>query len=278
MTPPRRALVACALALAGVAMLAALLLLPRDGAARTDRWQALRDAPLERTEVAAVRIGCFVYSGWLRTTSSATPAAGCATTWARPLEGYAICLWRSLTHRGAYLAGVGPRGYPRLSIRPARSCARTRRAIAAAPSASRCTRGAARRRRDHLLARGQHSASLRSLECTLASDADSDRACSGCPHHTAESRGLALTSCRRDFAISPRWSVRPPAATGAGPPGHALAGSPRSAGRERIVFFAASSSPRGHDDRLVELSIRAAGAVMRCPTCAPLHASRRGLA
>jgi N-acetylneuraminic acid mutarotase len=76
MTPPRRALVACALAIAGVAMLAALLLLPRDGAARTDRWQALRDAPLERTEVAAVRIGRFVYVlGGFESTSSVTTAA-----------------------------------------------------------------------------------------------------------------------------------------------------------------------------------------------------------
>jgi N-acetylneuraminic acid mutarotase len=39
----------------------AILLLPRDGGARQDRWTPLTPAQLERTEVAAARIGRFVY-------------------------------------------------------------------------------------------------------------------------------------------------------------------------------------------------------------------------
>jgi N-acetylneuraminic acid mutarotase len=76
MTPPRRALIACAVALAGVSMLAVLLVLPRDGAARADRWQALRPAPLERTEVAAARVGRFVYVvGGFESASAGTTGA-----------------------------------------------------------------------------------------------------------------------------------------------------------------------------------------------------------
>jgi N-acetylneuraminic acid mutarotase len=57
--PAARALLAGGLAIA--LGLAAVLLLPRDGGARQDRWTPLRPAKLERTEVAAARIGRFVY-------------------------------------------------------------------------------------------------------------------------------------------------------------------------------------------------------------------------
>jgi N-acetylneuraminic acid mutarotase len=54
----RRAPFAVAIALVAVA---AVLLLPRDGGAREDRWSALPTATLERSEVAAARIGRFIY-------------------------------------------------------------------------------------------------------------------------------------------------------------------------------------------------------------------------
>lgn len=57
----RRALFACALALVSATAVAGLLVLAGDGAAGTERWRALREAPLERTEVAAARVGGFVY-------------------------------------------------------------------------------------------------------------------------------------------------------------------------------------------------------------------------
>ncbi len=59
MRAPSRALLAgtCAVVLG----LLAVLLLPRDGGARQDRWTPLTPAPLERTEVAAARIGRFIY-------------------------------------------------------------------------------------------------------------------------------------------------------------------------------------------------------------------------
>ena len=57
MTPRVRALIAATLA----AVALAVLLLPRDGAARSDRWTALTDSPLARTEVAAARLGRFIY-------------------------------------------------------------------------------------------------------------------------------------------------------------------------------------------------------------------------
>jgi N-acetylneuraminic acid mutarotase len=76
MTISRRVLFACALALPAAVALAALLLLPRDGSARTDRWVALRDAPLERTEVAAARVGRFVYVvGGFESSDGTTSAA-----------------------------------------------------------------------------------------------------------------------------------------------------------------------------------------------------------
>lgn len=69
----KRALLAAALALLGVA---AVLLAPRDGGAREDRWRALEPSPLERTEVAAARIGRFVYVvGGFERDSRATVAA-----------------------------------------------------------------------------------------------------------------------------------------------------------------------------------------------------------
>jgi N-acetylneuraminic acid mutarotase len=58
MTVRSRALLAGPL---GLVLLAAALLATRDGAARTDRWAPLRPAPLERTEVAAARVGRFIY-------------------------------------------------------------------------------------------------------------------------------------------------------------------------------------------------------------------------
>jgi serine/threonine-protein kinase PknK len=76
MSARRRALFACALALLSAAGLLALLVLPRDGAARTDRWGALREAVLERTEVAAARVGRFAYVvGGFESTNGATTAA-----------------------------------------------------------------------------------------------------------------------------------------------------------------------------------------------------------
>ena len=50
-----------AAALAALLGLAAALVLPLDGGARQDRWTPLAPAQLERTEVAAARIGRFVY-------------------------------------------------------------------------------------------------------------------------------------------------------------------------------------------------------------------------
>ena len=63
-------------ALAAALGLAAVLLLPRDGGARQDRWTALRPAQLERTEVAAARIGRFIYVvGGFERSSGGTVAA-----------------------------------------------------------------------------------------------------------------------------------------------------------------------------------------------------------
>lgn len=54
----------------------ALLVVPRDGGARQDRWSALTPAPLERSEVAAARIGRFIYVvGGFERASAATSAA-----------------------------------------------------------------------------------------------------------------------------------------------------------------------------------------------------------
>jgi N-acetylneuraminic acid mutarotase len=56
--------------------LVAVLLLPRDGGARQDRWTPLAPAQLERTEVAAARIGRFVYVvGGFERSSGQTVAA-----------------------------------------------------------------------------------------------------------------------------------------------------------------------------------------------------------
>jgi N-acetylneuraminic acid mutarotase len=70
--------VATAVALLGAAALIAVIVLPADGAdrPRTDRWTALRPAPLERTEVAAARVGRFAYVvGGFERASGATTAA-----------------------------------------------------------------------------------------------------------------------------------------------------------------------------------------------------------
>jgi hypothetical protein len=73
MTVRSRALLAGAL---GLALIAAALLVARDGGARTDRWEPLRPAALERTEVAAARVGRFVYvvGGFLGPTGETTAA------------------------------------------------------------------------------------------------------------------------------------------------------------------------------------------------------------
>jgi N-acetylneuraminic acid mutarotase len=61
--------------LAAVLGLAAVLVLPRDGGARQDRWTPLRPAQVERTEVAAARVGRFVYVvGGFERTSGRTVA------------------------------------------------------------------------------------------------------------------------------------------------------------------------------------------------------------
>jgi len=73
-----RALLAGAVALLATAPVVALLVLPADGAdrAHADRWSALRPAALERTEVAAARVGRFVYVvGGFESTSGHTVAA-----------------------------------------------------------------------------------------------------------------------------------------------------------------------------------------------------------
>jgi N-acetylneuraminic acid mutarotase len=65
-----------AVALAGLLGVAAVLLLPRDGGARQDRWTALAPAQLARTEVAAARIGRHIYVvGGFERTSGRTVAA-----------------------------------------------------------------------------------------------------------------------------------------------------------------------------------------------------------
>jgi Kelch motif len=65
-----------AVALAAALGLVAVLLLPRDGGARQDQWTALRPAQLERTEVAAARIGRFIYvvGGFERSTAGTVAA------------------------------------------------------------------------------------------------------------------------------------------------------------------------------------------------------------
>jgi Kelch motif len=65
-----------AVALAAVLGLAAVLVLPRDGGARQDRWTPLRPAQLERSEVAAARIGRFIYvvGGFERATDGTVAA------------------------------------------------------------------------------------------------------------------------------------------------------------------------------------------------------------
>jgi hypothetical protein len=65
-----------AAALAALFGIAVALLLPRDGGARQDRWTPLAPAPLERTEVAAARIGRFIYvvGGFERTSGHSAAA------------------------------------------------------------------------------------------------------------------------------------------------------------------------------------------------------------
>ena len=65
-----------ATALAAVLGVAAVLLLPHDGGARQDRWTPLAAAQLERTEVAAARIGRFVYvvGGFERSSGQTVPS------------------------------------------------------------------------------------------------------------------------------------------------------------------------------------------------------------
>jgi N-acetylneuraminic acid mutarotase len=71
-----RALLAGTLAALTLAALVALLVLPDGGGARADRWRPLRPGSLERTEVAAARVGRFVYVvGGFERASGATTAA-----------------------------------------------------------------------------------------------------------------------------------------------------------------------------------------------------------
>ena len=71
-----RALAACVLALCSAWPWRLCCSCPREGAAGTERWRALRDAPLERTEVAAARVGRFVYvAGGFGSGDGATTAA-----------------------------------------------------------------------------------------------------------------------------------------------------------------------------------------------------------
>jgi N-acetylneuraminic acid mutarotase len=58
---PRASRALLAATLAAALAVAAVLLLPRDGGARQDRWTPLAPAQLERTEVAAARIGRYIY-------------------------------------------------------------------------------------------------------------------------------------------------------------------------------------------------------------------------
>jgi N-acetylneuraminic acid mutarotase len=68
-----RASLAVAVAVLAVA---AVLVLARDGGARQDRWSALPNATLERTEVAAARVGRFIYVvGGFERDGAATTAA-----------------------------------------------------------------------------------------------------------------------------------------------------------------------------------------------------------
>ncbi|MBA3261540.1 MAG: galactose oxidase [Thermoleophilaceae bacterium] len=68
-----RALLAGTIALLAVV---AVLVLPRDGGARQDRWSALPSAGLERSEVAAARVGRFIYVvGGFERASALTSAA-----------------------------------------------------------------------------------------------------------------------------------------------------------------------------------------------------------
>jgi hypothetical protein len=73
MTAGPRALLAGAVALLATA---AILLLPSAGGARKDRWAALPPAQLERSEVAAARVGPFIYVvGGFERASARTSAA-----------------------------------------------------------------------------------------------------------------------------------------------------------------------------------------------------------
>jgi N-acetylneuraminic acid mutarotase len=78
MTLTSRALLAGTVALLAAAAVVALLVLPADGSdsARADRWTALSSARLDRTEVAAARVGRFVYVvGGFESSSGATTSA-----------------------------------------------------------------------------------------------------------------------------------------------------------------------------------------------------------
>jgi N-acetylneuraminic acid mutarotase len=76
--PVRRGVLAACVALAAAAATLVVIAAAEDdpGAARADRWTALSPAPLERTEVAAARIGRFAYVvGGFERGSGATTAA-----------------------------------------------------------------------------------------------------------------------------------------------------------------------------------------------------------
>ncbi len=112
-----------ALALAAALGLAAVLLLPRDGGARQDRWTALRPAQLERTEVAAARIGRFIYvvGGFERVTGGTVAAVERydirRDRWARVADmPVALNHPTAVAHRGRLYVHGGYRGARDLTV------------------------------------------------------------------------------------------------------------------------------------------------------------------
>jgi hypothetical protein len=112
-----------AVALAAALGLAAVLLLPRDGGARQDRWTPLRPAQLERTEVAAARIGRFIYvvGGFERSTEGTVAAVERYNIrrdrWRRePDMPIALNHPTAVAHRGRLYVHGGFRGERDLSV------------------------------------------------------------------------------------------------------------------------------------------------------------------
>ena len=132
---------------------AAVLALPRDGGARQDRWRALPPAQLERTEVAAARIGrSSTWSAASRAQRRRPPARSSATTSARTAgRGCARCRSASTTRRPPPTAGrlYVHGGYTRprdLIERHRRAAASTTRSATAGAGCPRRPRPARRTR------------------------------------------------------------------------------------------------------------------------------------